>query len=87
MAMSLIAESHPADFIIYWNLPPSDEYAVEPLEENGKPVCDWDRPSWDALIQKWRHHELALFLAFERHAEECGFICKAGAPTAGPSKQ
>jgi hypothetical protein len=60
MAMSLIAESHLADFIIYWNSPPSDEYAVEPLEENGKPICDWDRPYWDALIQKWRHRELAV---------------------------
>jgi hypothetical protein len=84
--MSVSAASHPADFIIYWKSSPSDEYAIEPLEEDGKPGCDWDRPYWDALIQKWRKHELACLWLCERHAAESGFIWRAGAAAASPSK-
>jgi hypothetical protein len=72
--MTVSETEHLADIIIYWRLPPSDEYKVGLLEGNRKPPCDSNRPDWDSILEQWKDRQLACLWLCERHAEECGFI-------------
>jgi hypothetical protein len=74
---------HVADVVVYWLSPPIDEYKVEVLEADQRHQCDWNRPDWYSVVQKWRERRLACLWLCEQHAAENGFTWKADSTTAG----
>jgi hypothetical protein len=83
--MNKTDSEHLADIVVYWQSLPSSQYKVEALEGDQRLKCDFSRPDWHSVIQKWRERKLGCLWLWlcEQHAAENGFGWKADGTTTG----